>query len=625
MTGAKIGKMKLEEYKLFNLLHGLVVCNYDKKFSLVSVNTAFYEMIGYSEKEIMSDFSSSFIDLLHPDYVQTVLETADKNMKNGLNFFSQNIKIRSKSKEYIDVVTIIQLNNTKKGPIVSISILSGESVDETINFARSSREVMDFIEELSGDAFFEYNIEKDIMVCSEKFAELFGLQELIHNFAVNIRSGKIIETDSRDSVNSKMLTDGDNVKTSKLHMKSKEGKHYWYIANYKIVRDLDGNPIRVIGKLSDITIQQDEINELTKRADIDLLTGLYNKKHTEYLISKTLVNNRKEDMHHTLMIIDIDNFKTINDRLGHLYGDMVIAQLADDLKSIFRSNDILGRIGGDEFFVLLKNCYEQKSVIEKAEQVCKAFRKVFSETGISVNISASIGIAKYPEHGKDLETLYKNSDTALYNVKASGKDRYAVYNNEMARPEYISNRTKIDSIDYEAKSFKENRIEFFFKVLLGKQDITSFLPGIIKLITQQFGFSKGYTFEFNKTREVMEKTFSWDDEERLGVNNILDDINPLDFQKGYEILLRDGVFAIEKLEDYKSEEERALLQEAGVKALVMYPIYMCGEVYGLIGFENSVEEVVFESGELEELKTICGMLSTFLVNYRLTQMVNGAN
>jgi len=127
------------------------------------------------------------------------------------------------------------------------------------------------------------------------------------------------------------------------------------------------------------------------------------------------------------MFIDIDNFKGVNDSLGHLYGDSILIQLADTLKPMFRTNDIIGRIGGDEFFVFLKDLYSEKLISDKAKEICKQFHRVYEENGVSCEISASIGIAVFPKHGYTLDTLYRNADTALYLSKEKGKNGFTIF------------------------------------------------------------------------------------------------------------------------------------------------------------------------------------------------------
>ncbi len=122
----------------------------------------------------------------------------------------------------------------------------------------------------------------------------------------------------------------------------------------------------------------------------------------------------------------MDNFKKVNDLCGHKNGDTILANFGLLLHSIFRKNDILGRIGGDEFLVCMSNT--QADVVQKrAQEIIDGCHKIYSFLDIDFNVTASIGIAFFPEHGTNLEQLYVHADSALYQSKKNGRNQYTVY------------------------------------------------------------------------------------------------------------------------------------------------------------------------------------------------------
>ncbi len=175
------------------------------------------------------------------------------------------------------------------------------------------------------------------------------------------------------------------------------------------------------------------VSDLDSKARIDRLTGINNKRSFEETVEKLLAETGGSGV---LLIIDLDNFKGVNDNLGHSYGDKVLANVGVILKTTFRSSDCLGRIGGDEFAVFMNipgneggSCIN--SVNAKCEALCEAFRNNYTGDDNSYKISASIGAALYPEHGEDFPSLYKHADKALYASKKKGKDTYTVYTDSM--------------------------------------------------------------------------------------------------------------------------------------------------------------------------------------------------
>jgi diguanylate cyclase (GGDEF)-like protein len=174
------------------------------------------------------------------------------------------------------------------------------------------------------------------------------------------------------------------------------------------------------------------MTSLNTRANLDLLTGILNKKSFEETVTERL-NDSLSIENHALLLIDLDNFKGVNDTLGHAYGDQVLAKIGSILRATFSSEDFLGRIGGDEFCVFMNSTpgddapYEDY-VKQKCSGICEAFRSNYTGDDGSYKISGSIGVAMFPKDGATFEEMYSASDKALYFAKNSGKDTYAFYN-----------------------------------------------------------------------------------------------------------------------------------------------------------------------------------------------------
>ena len=153
-----------------------------------------------------------------------------------------------------------------------------------------------------------------------------------------------------------------------------------------------------------------------RKAARDLFTGLYNKQHAELLIRSILSGSK--DQCHAMVLIDIDNLKTINDTCGHGVGDEVIRDVSQQLKQIFRRSDIIGRYGGDEFLVLMKDICEIDGVESRMQELL----------GMSGTfpVTKSIGVAMFPEDGVDFDSLVSCADEALYRSKEK-KNTYTIY------------------------------------------------------------------------------------------------------------------------------------------------------------------------------------------------------
>ncbi len=174
--------------------------------------------------------------------------------------------------------------------------------------------------------------------------------------------------------------------------------------------------------IQDIEERKRNENKLRLEAEKDPLTQLYNKVTTRSLIEECLENNSSSQ--HALMVIDIDNFKTINDTRGHTIGDQILLAFTAELNKNFRETDIVGRAGGDEFVVLMKNVQSVAMICDKLQRLTSSFKKYGIDNGFPGRLSTSIGVALYNKDGKNYEELFKKADAALYEAKRNGKDQY---------------------------------------------------------------------------------------------------------------------------------------------------------------------------------------------------------
>lgn len=172
-------------------------------------------------------------------------------------------------------------------------------------------------------------------------------------------------------------------------------------------------------------IDKKQKNELQIKADMDLLTGLTNKAATERLINEYIHENPHGSG--VLYIIDVDNFKKINDTMGHAFGDEVLKELGQQLRSMFRALDVVGRFGGDEFLVFMKGVEDPAVIKKHAARLKDFFHNFRAGEYVKYSVGASIGAAVYSEDGKDFDSIFKMADKALYVVKRNGKNDLAFY------------------------------------------------------------------------------------------------------------------------------------------------------------------------------------------------------
>ena len=212
----------------------------------------------------------------------------------------------------------------------------------------------------------------------------------------------------------------DQIEHDRIRMKKRDGEYSWYRSQYKALFSPEGKAIRLIGTLTDISAQIDREQELRHQAQQDPLTDVYNRAGVK------LINARLEQISRgILFMLDLDDFKFINDTYGHAAGDKVLVAMGQILKDIFRTDDIVARVGGDEFVAFLSGSDNASMAQEKAQELLDRVRELKLE-GIDTQISVSIGIASAPTYGRTFESLSASADEAMYEIKNGGKGGFAL-------------------------------------------------------------------------------------------------------------------------------------------------------------------------------------------------------
>ena len=217
-------------------------------------------------------------------------------------------------------------------------------------------------------------------------------------------------------------------------MVKKDGEIVWVLSIGRLLKDSDGSEY-VYGifakaeharEVTNFRIEKLEefrtkLSTLQVKAEQDAMTGLLNAGTTKSLVKEYLADSSKNC---ALLIIDMDDFKCINDRYGHMVGDKVMICAAATIKKLFRANDIVGRIGGDEFLVLMKDVPDRAIVELRCSQIVEAFRAVKCEYIPNEVLSCSVGAAFSFDHGNVYESVFCAADGEMYRAKSSGGSKY---------------------------------------------------------------------------------------------------------------------------------------------------------------------------------------------------------
>ncbi len=282
------------------------------------------------------------------------------------------------------------------------------------------------ITELSKELYFEYEIANDTLSFSELFREIFGKDAVMPGFRSKLDKTKIIHPEERPAViaifNSVMS--GRKQVRFELRLISKEGTPSWYLCYASIIFDENRNPYKVVGKLSTVTSLTKEVEKQVYTPQIDVLTNVCTKESADIMITEE--TSKQEDILSALMLIEIRNYKNLNEIKKMLNGENVLASIGAIIKKHFRSSDIIGRIGLGEFVVYMKGIHSDQTVYEVADKICKEIESIYSYEHTKGGISASIGIT-FHKGEKEYPVLMSNANTALVMAKKVPTSSFEVF------------------------------------------------------------------------------------------------------------------------------------------------------------------------------------------------------
>ena len=286
-----------------------------------------------------------------------------------------------------------------------------------------SEERWKFALEGAGDGVWDWNMQTDEVFRSARWHQIFGYEPSdIKDTATAGRS--LIHPDDLQQAVEKTNNYINGVTDSyvaEFRIRCKDGSWKWVLGRGMLVsRTEDGKPLRMIGTHTDISAHKHSEAQIFRLAHYDQVTKLPNRVLFLDRFAQDIKNARRNHRAITLIFLDLDRFKEVNDTLGHDIGDLLLKEAAQRLLNCVRENDTVARLGGDEFTVVLNNLEYQANTEVIAQKILDKITEPFELGNELVYISASIGISSFPEDGQDVEMLLKNADQAMYAAKDLG-------------------------------------------------------------------------------------------------------------------------------------------------------------------------------------------------------------
>ncbi len=405
--------VEITDNPIFRLEH-------DNRFTTTYGNTRYYQCTRM-KKEIGSDEKdNSFLALLEADQQLAFSQKVEQQLeRQGECDINLELHIDS---EYVSLYRFNAFQSIidKKLYGVLISVKKQSELLKKIEYDQQYFEVM---QKYSKDLLFRIDVKKRTLVHRGDISMLVDLLPEMTGFPESVRKTRLVHPDDLEGyiAFSYLLMNGTEA-SFEPRFQFTNGTFEKYRLQGTPMYDSEGNTVQVVGKCENIQ----KFVEIETRANFDSLTTTMNKQSFKELVENYLQRAVSSDKF-ALLFLDLDDFKRVNDTLGHVFGDFLLEALAKRILNCIRSRDRVGRVGGDEFVIFFQFAPNRETVQERAEAILHSLRREFTYGEERCKIKASIGISLYPEHGDTFDKLYHIADKALYQSKAKGKDVATVW------------------------------------------------------------------------------------------------------------------------------------------------------------------------------------------------------
>lgn len=470
----------------------------------------------------------------------------------------------------------------------------------------------------TNDIIFELDFITDTLSCSPKWEERFSYPHVVHHACSHLLSSSHIHPKDLPELGRKLeqFRSGAHYLEMEARIANAAGQYTWSRLRATSQQDQHGNTIKLIGVIIDIDQEKRISQALLDEAARDPLTKLYNRKASRSKIDAYLAD-RKPSEQAALLVIDLDNFKDVNDRYGHMFGDAVLSQASAEISSFFRGNDIISRIGGDEFLILMKNIPGPALVEARCRDLIAAVQRLHHEESTGPLLSCSVGVALVPKHGTTYPDLFQRADRALYSAKTSNKGCFMFYDLENSTPFPRSTPVVKDSPALPPVfTTGATLIRHVFDRFSESNDVESTIQSVLELAGRQVNASRAYIFENDPENRYCTNTFEWCN---VGISPQIQNLQRVtygaDLLNYHDHFNERGIFYCTDVATLP-EPQRDILLSQNIKSLLQCSIRDGGVFRGFVGFDECLDNRLWTQEQIDLLALLSQMLSLFLLKKR---------
>lgn len=595
-------------------------CRNDQYFTLLDIGDRDTRLAGYSLSEIRQHFNGHLLDLVHPEDKKMVRKEFTNQLRRGTDVkLEYRLMHKDGTVHWFYNISRLQTDSSGQETLHCFLLdINGMHRESDILLEKLQR--YEIILAQTENVLFDWEVGSNTISFSDTWEKIFGYPPVQWTFK-ELQEGSVFHPDDIpkfiDRINA--LDKGSDYEVAELRIATAKGRYLWCRFRATAIRDSRGQMQKICGIIINIDVEKQAEQILQNRAEQDSLTRLLNKDAARKQAEEYFARY-PNGVNSALLIIDLDDFKQINDRYGHLFGDTVLVQVAKEIKKMFRGQDIVARIGGDEFMVVMRGISDKSLLEQRCQQLLQTFQNVFQNTRYKLPLSCSIGIALSPLHGRTYFELFQHADQALYQAKANGKNHFEIYNaqaegylNHLAHT--AGSRKPIDS-DTDFGVANDSIVRYAFQKLYSSQDLTQSINEVLCFVGKKTNVSRVYIFENDEENRYCFNTFEWCNQ---GIHPEIDNLQGISYETdipGYkENFGENGIFYCPDV-TILSKPVYDILAPQGIKSMLQCAIRENGVFRGYIGFDECLEQRLWTQEQIDLLNFLSEVLSMFLLQLR---------
>lgn len=577
----------------------------DNSLTLIWANDYFYKLFGYDKKEYEEAFGESLIPMIYEKDLALVVNSITNLVEDHEIDITFRIKHKTEPFRWVNLIAAsLEQDNDGDFPAANFVLNDVTNLKVAEMKAELEAKKYEIIADISEEIPFEYEIETDTITYAKKYETIFGRKSIYrHPLRKFIDAGYISE-DTIDCFSGifEAAKNGESIHSTEYKLRNMKGDYEWHYSTFSLIKNENGDPLRAVGILRNVHTLKKEQESLLKRAQTDSMTGLLNKATTETFVREHLkeIQSGANDI---VMLIDIDDFKNVNDTFGHLVGDEVIIDIAHALMRFTFNDGFVGRIGGDEFLVYLPNILDTTLACEKAEKYANELRLKYPGGNGKPKVTLSIGIAA-TDVPIPYSDLMEHADAAVYQAKLNGKNGYVLYDDTLERSEYHNER-KDNTSNYNAVIISNS-----ISILSENADTAACIQKAINYIGSAMNIDRIALWEYQDDRNFLNKTFEWQSASYPYADGNTENLSSVQWEE---------VDTLSITGTYHTANAKAIKLNnfgkgtfAGVNEFIQSKFTYAGSTIGYIGYFNYSDDEVWSTETIETYNLFTKALNGYI-------------